>query len=67
MSPAAPPITKKRVGKPRTGTKENVFRVEGARVVVSFLKKVPEPGEIVVALEQALAKARANLQSRPAA
>ncbi|QJW95415.1 ParB/RepB/Spo0J family partition protein [Frigoriglobus tundricola] len=65
VTPAPP--AKKKPGKPRTGTKENVYRVEGARVVVSFLKKVPEPGEIVAALEQALAKARADLQSRSAA
>jgi hypothetical protein len=46
---------------------ERSFGVEGARVVARFLKKVPEQGEIIAALEQALAKAREDAKARSAA
>lgn len=57
----APP--KRKPGRPRSGSKETAFRVEGAKVVVTFSKKVPEAEEIVAALEQALEKARQALVS----
>jgi ParB family chromosome partitioning protein len=63
--PAVKPTRKP--GKPRTGTKERAFRVEGARVVVTFSKKVPKPEEIIAALEQALATAREDARNRSVA
>lgn len=65
--PEAVPV-KKKPGKPRTGTKERAYRVDGARVVVTFAKKVPSPEEVVAALEQALEKAReaSGASDRPA-
>ncbi|QJW95413.1 hypothetical protein FTUN_2962 [Frigoriglobus tundricola] len=41
--------------------------MDGARVVVSLLKNVPGPAEGVAALEQSLAKAREDMESRSAA
>jgi ParB family transcriptional regulator, chromosome partitioning protein len=61
------PAAKKPVGKPRTGTKERSFRVDGAKVVVTFLKKIPDTEEVIAALEQAIAKLRAETQAKSAA
>jgi hypothetical protein len=62
-----PTAPAKKPGKPRTGTKERAFRVEGAKVVVTFLKKVPTTEEIIAALEQAIEKLRADTAARTAA
>lgn len=56
-----PAPAKKKPGRPRSGSKEASFRVDGAKVVVSFARKVPDAEEVVAALEQALAKARQAL------
>ncbi len=67
---SAPPASAKaqprKPGKPRSGTKERTFRVEGARVVVNF-KRVPTAAEIVTALESAIVQARAEATGREAA
>lgn len=57
---------KKKPGKPRTGTKERAYRVDGARVVITFSKKVPSADEVIAALEQALEKAREAAEGQSA-
>lgn len=52
------PARKKR-GKPRGSARERSYRVEiGARVVVSFSKKIPTTDETIAALEQAISQVR---------
>lgn len=64
VAPAAPA---RKPGKPRTGTKERAYRVDGARITVTFLKKVPTAAEVVAALEEALTKARDEATKQSAA
>jgi ParB family chromosome partitioning protein len=64
-TPEVVPV-KKKPGKPRTGTKERAYRVDGARVVITFSKKVPNADEVIAALEQALEKAREAVEGQSA-
>ncbi|MBX9626143.1 MAG: ParB/RepB/Spo0J family partition protein [Gemmataceae bacterium] len=59
---------RKKPGKPRGGSKERSYRVEvGARVTISFPKKVPTADEVVTAIEQALTRARSERDRAEAA